>query len=745
MGKGFSQPQLPPAGGTTPPYGVNVKPNTFTNIPPNRGPAIDFAGKSAKGNFNGGGGPIGRGRGVGGNGRVFAIVESFAVGLAIGNIIYKEAENPDSIVFKGIDAIDRKLRGGNQVKLNKSPKVESRGGVQISPDILPFYGGQVPDQQYIVNFQRIDCEVLVNGKWEGGYSAYNQGILVTGPISAVGVKNDSPTAELYIYAVGKNGEISSRGLSFGMLNRNPPVRGIPAGIEIFRVDGTSQQVDRAQGGNPQPTQIGTSEPRTTIINNTTNNTTNITNNYPPPFAEPEPPPKPWLPPPSIKPTPEPNKAPSPAGSPNPGSSSGSSPGSSSGSSPSGSPTSSPFGSPTGSPNPAPGNYPAPSGSTTLSPAPKISSGSASGSSGPQALPAPVAPAPFAEPEKPSNLPFPLFPLAPPVTSPNTSTTDSLKPVTPSGQPQTTPQTERERQGLPVPDSGGSCCALPAIQTGNNRILERLNGLNNAAQDALLLEVLNRLGPQVQGGLSGWLGRFSRSIRLDRVLSVLQFMLVLHNAGMLSRSLLDSISYLIDSAGQAFGLKDEDDNPINLTATIGSSVSSFLEGILGTELYSGLSYNWKKLSAIYTSAVNVYQLTTNSMAGIAEGLETVGNYTGKIGNALKRGGVIIENAYQWMDETLSIKSGKFAAIQKITDGISQADSIVNDLTSVTEEIIETKDNIKQIQTEFKTIQDNLKDKEKTKLEKENKARTDSLGPNIARENLLEAPEKDVTTN
>jgi hypothetical protein len=71
-------------------------------------------------------------------------------GDAAAALIYKEAEKPDSIVFKTLDNIDRKLKGGNQYKLGNETKTRSAGGVQISPEVLPFQGGQVAARYWVV-------------------------------------------------------------------------------------------------------------------------------------------------------------------------------------------------------------------------------------------------------------------------------------------------------------------------------------------------------------------------------------------------------------------------------------------------------------------------------------------------------------------------------------------------------------------------------------------------------------------
>ena len=175
--------------------------------------------------------------------------------------------------------------------------------------------------------------------------------------------------------------------------------------------------------------------------------------------------------------------------------------------------------------------------------------------------------------------------------------------------------------------------------------------------------------------------------------------------------------------------------IDITGTIGNTIKGLITSVIGEDIFNGISKEWKKLSAIYTSAVNIVELTQNSMAGIAEGLQTTGQYTGKIGNALKKGGVILENAYEWMDENLRVKTGKFATVQAVTDGIQNVNEVVDNLTEVSENVQETTENITQIQSEFKSINDKVKENEDTKKTTEADAKTASQSAPIAKPDLV----------
>lgn len=212
------------------------------------------------------------------------------------------------------------------------------------------------------------------------------------------------------------------------------------------------------------------------------------------------------------------------------------------------------------------------------------------------------------------------------------------------------------------------------------------------------------------------------------------MLLIHNAAQLSANLGDSLSYFINSGLEAVNLRDEDSVPIDINGMVGGFVGGTIKSIVGEDLYTGVAQAWKKTSTIYRSAMNMYELTLNSMAGIAEGLEIAAQYTGKIGNALKKGGVILENSYQWMDENIRVKTGRLGSVQRVIDGIQTAEETVSNLTEITEQVKETQENIDQISEEFNTIrtQVNLNESEKNTAEVTGKINSET--PNIQTSDL-----------
>ena len=84
--------------------------------------------------------------------------------------------------------------------------------------------------------------------------------------------------------------------------------------------------------------------------------------------------------------------------------------------------------------------------------------------------------------------------------------------------------------------------------------------------------------------------------------------------------------------------------------------------------------------------------TDSLFGITEGLEQIGKYTGKIGNALKKSGTVLENSYNWMTETFNFSSGKNRKIDRVIQGLQQSNEVASDLESITSEFRSVTENV-----------------------------------------------------
>lgn len=273
--------------------------------------------------------------------------------------------------------------------------------------------------------------------------------------------------------------------------------------------------------------------------------------------------------------------------------------------------------------------------------------------------------------------------------------------------------------------------VTTINTTANTISNNLTGLINTVGTATSTATTT---------LFGFVTKAYKTLYLDRVYNAMSFLMQVHNTAMLSRNVGESIGYLLSNTLSIFGIKDENDQPLDFGQILGNSVENFIKNIVGEDTYNGASMQWKRLSAIYSAVANIYDLILQNLSGIAEGIQIVGNYTGEIGNALKKGGVVLENAYEWMEDNFRIKTGRLSTIERINEGLESIENTASELTEVTEVWIEGRESVTEINEQVNNIKEQMAINVSEKLEAENQAKTASESPNLANSDLI-TPEPD----
>ncbi len=365
---------------------------------------------------------------------------------------------------------------------------------------------------------------------------------------------------------------------------------------------------------------------------------------------------------------------------------------------------------------------------------------------PQTSPGPsLSPNPSPNPSPPSSL-APSPPTTNP-TNPGTSpkpgereNTSPFFPPFPIINPQNPTIGQPRQENPPVIDTpGGSGCCTPPGVTQANRSLDGIK-LALEGLDLTLLNVINaKLGPQMNGGISGYLSdRFTKlwkSRTVDRALNLMATAAAIHNAVMLSRNIGSTLIATLGNALSIIGIKDGDEVAQNFSTVIGNSIENIVKGLVGNDNYTALSETWAKANRIYQSAINIYQLMTDSLFGITSGLEQTAKYTGRIGNALRKSGVVLENSYNWMSETFNFSSGKNRKIDRVIQGLQNANEIASDLESITSEFRSVTENITSIGTEVNKIKTEVNDKESEKNTQETQGKNSSQSPPINKTDLI----------
>jgi len=90
------------------------------------------------------------------------------------------------------------------------------------------------------------------------------------------------------------------------------------------------------------------------------------------------------------------------------------------------------------------------------------------------------------------------------------------------------------------------------------------------------------------------------------------------------------------------------------------------------------------------------------------LEVIGGWNAKVGNALKKWGVVSEKAYEYFNPTPNFQNKFFTRLEK-------AENLVSQLGSISSETLSVKENVKQIFELKDDLRKNLKDEDENKKE------------------------------
>ncbi|MBG1240980.1 hypothetical protein F8R90_07090 [Nostoc sp. NZL] len=240
-------------------------------------------------------------------------------------------------------------------------------------------------------------------------------------------------------------------------------------------------------------------------------------------------------------------------------------------------------------------------------------------------------------------------------------------------------------------------AADITNNNNTNAANILDAVNTGANAALLQgqqTILSRLGDQLPGGIGGKLSRFADWMHLDRVLNILIFAATVHNALMLSNDIGQTLLGAINNLLTLIGLKKEDGSSFDLGSVISGSIENLIKGAIGTDNYTNLKEAWAKANRIYQATTNLLNSFLNLSQTILQASELIAAYTGKIGNALKKGGVILENAYGWMNP-----QPKFNRVTQALESLQNGASTIQMVTQAPLDVVNAVTESTTAATEF----------------------------------------------
>ncbi|BBD60603.1 hypothetical protein NIES2109_34020 [Nostoc sp. HK-01] len=293
--------------------------------------------------------------------------------------------------------------------------------------------------------------------------------------------------------------------------------------------------------------------------------------------------------------------------------------------------------------------------------------------------------------------------------------DPTKPKTPTTPTPTTGGLNKEETQAAVCEltQPTSCLGKPLnriedkANQNNNKLdqnsnkLDQLNALLNgldlagiAALNSKLDLVNNKLGPQLPGGLATKLVNGFKWLQLDRALNLLTFAATIHNAFMLSNDVGQTLLGALNNVLQVIGLKDDSGQPFDIGSIISSTIENFIKSIVGSENYQAITTVWAKANRIYQATTNVLNAFQGLASTILNALEITAGRVGKIGNALRKAGEVLDNAYSWMNP-----QPKFNRVTTFLEGLQNGASTIQMVTQIPLDVINATTQLTEANTEF----------------------------------------------
>ena len=228
-----------------------------------------------------------------------------------------------------------------------------------------------------------------------------------------------------------------------------------------------------------------------------------------------------------------------------------------------------------------------------------------------------------------------------------------------------------------------------------------------------IEIQSETLAKIQGQTDGLRGRIKSvldRLQVVRILNIMSTIASLHNAAMLSRNLAqtlgDATSTMITAIGRITGVMSPEES-IDVNQLIGEAFNDFMKSALGEDVWNGTKENWTKANRILTSASQIVWTIRN----IGDSARAIGEWTaentGKIGNALKKWGVVGERAYPYMAENVTARTAFQKRLDDFRAGVDNLEDAASSLQSVAGESISIMDEAQQLKTQWDEFGNHVK--------------------------------------
>lgn len=232
--------------------------------------------------------------------------------------------------------------------------------------------------------------------------------------------------------------------------------------------------------------------------------------------------------------------------------------------------------------------------------------------------------------------------------------------------------------------------MDGMNNGLNQLMRNINTLLNSAILAQGQKILN-----IVKDTNTVLKRGFQSQLTDKVLNGLNTALLIHNASMLSGQIAETLGDTASIVLNSLGIKDNDDNPIDVNGVVKAKLTKLIEGIVGKQNTKEFLEKLAQANRIYQTGQNIVNDTIDLFDTTHQILEQTGGNVAKIGNALREAGEVDFDAYTEMNEEMIRKSKVFNRLEGIEEKVDTIYSITSDVESIKDTVASLSENREEL--------------------------------------------------
>jgi hypothetical protein len=186
-----------------------------------------------------------------------------------------------------------------------------------------------------------------------------------------------------------------------------------------------------------------------------------------------------------------------------------------------------------------------------------------------------------------------------------------------------------------------------------------------------------------------------------IIGVVSFIINISTLTSTVTNVSQSFLAIFDSLASLMGLGE------GLSKPISETFDGILNNVFGKEKVEYVKYNFARINAVFTAGANVFGKVRSTSAALAQGIEEGANNNSKIGNALRRCGVVDEKLAV-MDEKIAVNVDK-SQLKVLNEKLSKVSNVSSELSGIAGDVKTAKDELKTLETDKLAKDKEAKDK------------------------------------